>query len=379
MTATRCASCSPPRPRPTARSAPRGTAATTTANARPTASTAIASRCRAGRSLIFPRAVRLDTRPPRPRVLSIGPIGSPVPRPELLPVPGGGEATIRLYAPGGRLKVSIHKLARAAAHVVERPRVSDGATKARWDGRLDYSRAASPGRYVVGVETRNVAGNIGRSPALSDAGVPLPATASASPARAASPSATSVRPPASPTRTGEPATFGVDARAQALRWRIRRVGARARRGAAPRAAIRCVVPPGTTSGVLSVRRDHRRSAHDGAVRGPGRACPRRAGRAARHDVAGPQSRRRRRRRRAEPARRRRRGAPGPRLRGPRVPPSSPSARRRCWPGWRTAAAAAANHPEAASAWRATACCHGRPLALWRPQPSPISSAVCILS
>ena len=207
-----------------------------------------------GRSLIFPRAVRLDTRPPRPRVLSIGPIGSPVPRPELLPVPGGGEATIRLYAPGGRLKVSIHKLAPGRPRtVVERLRVSDGATKARWDGRLDDGRAASPGTYVVGVETRDVAGNIGRSPALNDAGVPAPGYGERLPGKGG----ITVRylgaaPPATPTRTGEPATFGVDARRKRFQWRIRRVGAAraARRSSRTRGGPLRVRAPGTTSGVF---------------------------------------------------------------------------------------------------------------------------------
>jgi hypothetical protein len=207
-----------------------------------------------GRRVIFPRAVRLDTRPPRPRVLSIAPIETPVPRPELLPIPGGGEATIRLYAPGRRLKVSIHKLAPGRPRtVVERLQVADGDTSASWDGRLDDGRAASPGTYVVGIETRDVAGNIGRSPVLGEAGVPAPGYGERLPGKGG----ITVRylgaaPPATPTRTGEQATFAVDARGRRFQWRIRRVGAAraARRSSRTRGGPLRVRAPGTTSGVF---------------------------------------------------------------------------------------------------------------------------------
>ena len=226
-----------------------------------------------GRRLIFPRAVRLDTRPPRPRVLSVGPIASPVPRPELLPVPGGGEATIRLYAPGSSLKVSIHKLAPGRPRtVVERLRVADGATGARWDGRLDDGRAASPGTSVAGVETRDVAGNIGRSPALDPAGVPAPGYGEQLPGKGG----ITIRylgaaPPATPTPAGQQATFAIDARGKRFQWRIRRVGAAsvARRSSRTRGGPLRVRAPGTTSGVFlfDVTTSDRRTTVPFAVQG----------------------------------------------------------------------------------------------------------------
>jgi hypothetical protein len=49
-----------------------------------------------GRNIIVPESVRLDTTPPRPRVLSIGPVADRAARPELLPVPGDGAAEVPL-------------------------------------------------------------------------------------------------------------------------------------------------------------------------------------------------------------------------------------------------------------------------------------------
>jgi len=54
---------------------------------------------RQGRSILLPRAVRLDTTPPRPLVTSIGPVSSSVPRPELFPNPKGQALEIHVVNP----------------------------------------------------------------------------------------------------------------------------------------------------------------------------------------------------------------------------------------------------------------------------------------
>jgi hypothetical protein len=64
-----------------------------------------------GRNVVIPESVRLDTTPPRPRVTSIGPAKDTVPRPELLPIPGGGEAVVHVFAPGQKKKILLFKTA----------------------------------------------------------------------------------------------------------------------------------------------------------------------------------------------------------------------------------------------------------------------------
>ena len=209
---------------------------------------------RQGRSVIFPRSVDLDTTPPHPLVTSIGPERSPVPRPELLPVPGGGDATIRFHAPGRRLEVSIVKLGPGRPRVaVPRLPVTDGATSARWDGRLPDGRPASPGTYVVGIEVRDRAGNIGRVPDRDAHDLPAPGYGATLPGRGG----ITVRylgaaAPATPVRVRAPATFAVDARGERFRWRIRKVGSSrvVRSGVRTRGGPLRVHAPGTTSGVF---------------------------------------------------------------------------------------------------------------------------------
>jgi flagellar hook assembly protein FlgD len=213
---------------------------------------------RQGRTIVFPRSVRLDTRPPRPRVLSIGPQRSTVPRPELLPVPGGGDATIRVFAPGRRPRVSVFKTApgrprRVVDLLPLRIAAATATGIARWDGRLADGRRASPGTYVVGVEVRDSAGNVGRSPAHARNRAPVAGYGSRLPGRGG----ITVRylgaaAPAGPTAAGARATFAVDARARRFAWRIRRVGADrvARRGIRERGGPLRVRVPGTTGGVF---------------------------------------------------------------------------------------------------------------------------------
>jgi hypothetical protein len=207
-----------------------------------------------GRSVVFPRSVDLDTTAPRPVVTSIGPESSVVARPELLPAARGRDATINFRAPGRRLEVSIFKLGPGRPRVaLERLPVRDGETSARWDGRLPSGRAASPGTYVVGLEVRDRAGNIGRVPARDARGLPAPGYGMTLPGRGG----ITVRylgaaAPATPVRVGTPATFAVDARGERFRWRIRRVGSSrvVRSGARTRGGPLRVRAPGTTSGVF---------------------------------------------------------------------------------------------------------------------------------
>ena len=117
--------------------------------------------------------MRLDTTPPRPRVTSIGPAKDTVPRPELLPIPGGGEAIVHLFAPGQKKKILLFKTGPGPVRQVGPPvPLDDGATEWRWSGQTETGRPVSPGTYLVAIQVRDQAGNIGTSPPLDRRGLP---------------------------------------------------------------------------------------------------------------------------------------------------------------------------------------------------------------
>jgi hypothetical protein len=107
-----------------------------------------------GRNVVMPQSVRLDVTAPRPRVASIGPVRDRVPRPELLPIPGGGAAEVNLDAPGRRRRVLLFKTSPGPARLVLAQALADGARRWTWDGRTAGGRAVSPGTYAVVVEAR---------------------------------------------------------------------------------------------------------------------------------------------------------------------------------------------------------------------------------
>jgi N,N-dimethylformamidase beta subunit-like, C-terminal/FlgD Ig-like domain len=206
-----------------------------------------------GRSVIVPRKTRLDTIPPRPLVVSVGPESGP--GPELLPRADGKPAEIHLSAPGRRLKVSIYKMGpgRPRKVIDALPGVRDGATTATWDGTVDGrgGRPVSAGTYLAGVEVRDEAGNIGRSPQLGRNGLPPSGYAQRLPGHGGiTVRYLGVEPPLVATPTGAVALFGVDARQQRYSWSVRRVGSPAvvRRGTKSKSLLR-LHAPGKESGV----------------------------------------------------------------------------------------------------------------------------------
>jgi hypothetical protein len=189
---------------------------------------------RAGRSVTSPRGVVLDTTPPQPKVLDIGPESGP--GPELLPRPDGEPVTIRFSAPGLLPDVDIWRTSPGVRRITgtgidelaslgdEEPpedRCSEVCT-ARWSGRR-RGRNVAPGTFAVVVRSRDRAGNIGSSvPGLEDGLRPG--------LRAAGRAGVTVRylaaqPPAVPVGAGRDLTVAVDARSQPWRWSLRRVGA----------------------------------------------------------------------------------------------------------------------------------------------------------
>jgi len=201
---------------------------------------------RQGRSIVVPKAFRLDTRAPRPRVAYVGP--DPAPVAELLPRPGGGAATIGLADTGRRTRVVIVRTAPLPMRKIVGLRVPDGVRKVRWDGRVQGRRVAS-GTFLAVAETRDAAGNIGTSVPVDARGFPRLAPGQRRlPGRGGiSVRYLAVQPPTEPVRAGTPAEFFVDARGAHYRWSLRRVGGPiVKRGRRTRVRLRITMPRGVS-------------------------------------------------------------------------------------------------------------------------------------
>jgi N,N-dimethylformamidase beta subunit-like protein/flagellar hook capping protein FlgD len=224
-----------------------------------------------GRSALVPGFARLDTTPPRPEVVSVGP--DPGPRPELVPVPGPGGAAVTLRAPGTHPVIRLFQTSPGPERLVLRAALPDGSTTWHWNGRLAGGRPAQPGTYVVSIQTTDRAGNIGVSPALDRRGLP----AAGYGARLAGHGGITVRylgvmPPSVPVKAGGRAEFGVDARQRAWTWMVNRVGARRtmRPQRATNARLRFRAPGAGGVYILQVRTARSRALVPFAVQGRGR-------------------------------------------------------------------------------------------------------------
>jgi len=193
---------------------------------------------RQGRSLVVPQNVRLDTTPPRPRVLSIGPESGR--RPELLPTESGEPARIRFVAPGGRrVEVEVWRTDRGPRRLTTLatgPVDARGFGRTSWDGTV-RGRRVGAGTFRVVVRSRDQAGNIGES-RRDRGGITVRYLAA--------------QPPMTPVGAGRPITVGVDARGERWSWALRRVGAPApvRRGVRTRGGPFTVRAPRGLSGAF---------------------------------------------------------------------------------------------------------------------------------
>jgi hypothetical protein len=209
-----------------------------------------------GRNVVIPESVRLDTTPPKPRVTSIGPAKDTVPRPELLPVPGGGDAVVHFVAPGrktSKKRVLLFKTGPGPMRAVGAPiALPDDATEWRWDGRTANGRPVSPGTYLVAVQARDQAGNIGTSPPLDRRGLPVVSYGQGLEGRGGiTVRYLGVQPPVTPATAGKPVAFGVDPRGERWAYTVRRVGSNevVARGGHTRGGVFRITAPGHESGV----------------------------------------------------------------------------------------------------------------------------------
>ncbi|HEV2815335.1 MAG TPA: N,N-dimethylformamidase beta subunit family domain-containing protein [Solirubrobacteraceae bacterium] len=200
---------------------------------------------RQGRTVTLRRSVLLDTTPPRPRVVDIGPEAGD--GPELLPRRDGAPAQIRFRAPGRQVEVEVWRTDRGPRLVRTLAPKEGGVTT--WDGRNEEGRRLAPGTFAVVVRSRDRAGNIG-----SNAPRPLRLRRGA---RIAGRAGITIRylglqPPVVPIKAGEGADVGVDSRGAAWRWTLRRVGSPlpSRRGRHSSGGAFRVRPPNGKSGLF---------------------------------------------------------------------------------------------------------------------------------
>ena len=188
---------------------------------------------RQGRTITVQRNIVLDTTPPEPRVLSIGPETGTRPAPELLPRGDGKPAEIRFFAPGTRPSVEIWRTDRPRPRLVEGLEIDtelragqlpNGIGKTTWEGTRN-GRRVSPGTYVAVVRSRDSAGNIGRSvpertlQGRHRRGLIIPGRGGITIRYLAA------QPPLVPSTAGREYEVAVDARGQTYNWTLRKVGA----------------------------------------------------------------------------------------------------------------------------------------------------------
>lgn len=194
---------------------------------------------RQGRSVISPRLITLDTKPPRPRVVRIAPgqiVGPQAP-----------EMAITVRGISGRraTRFRVLRTDEGKPTVVSAGRRAPGLRRWKWNGR-SRGEPVPPGVYVVQVRVTDRAGNVGVNPAE----VPPEAGESPGPAGITVRSL-AVQPPLKPVTAGGKAEFFVDSRGRPYRWAVRRVGGkravrRGKAGADAKGPLRVRAPRGTS-------------------------------------------------------------------------------------------------------------------------------------
>jgi hypothetical protein len=224
-----------------------------------------------GRSVMLPHGIRLDTVPPRLRVVGIGPGQSKVPVPELLPRPSGGPVVARFSGPTRHAEALVYRTSPLRRTPVAHLAVDAKNHLAEWDGTAQGKRVR-PGTYLVVVLARDQAGNIGTSvPEVRPGGLRTPLL----PARfrwgrvLPGRGGVTVRyltalPPLVPAVSGALMRVGVDARGETYRWSVRRVGdpRPIRRGTKTK-AVMSLHAPGRYSGLYVL--DLRAGSHAAAI------------------------------------------------------------------------------------------------------------------
>jgi flagellar hook assembly protein FlgD len=176
-----------------------------------------------GRTVISQRTVLLDTTPPKPRVKSIGPDKQY--GPELLPKADGGAAQVHFANAVQRVgKVMVFKTAPGAPRRVRSEDLGQGRLGWDWDGTNDDGRRVSAGTYLVALQWRDAAGNIGTSVPLDRAGLPVLDRGKLPGHGGVTVRYLGAQTPATPVKARDTVPIQVDARQQRYTWSVHAVG-----------------------------------------------------------------------------------------------------------------------------------------------------------
>jgi FlgD Ig-like domain len=211
-----------------------------------------------GRSVNFPRPVQVDTRPPRPRIVSVEP-------PVLAP---GRPPPVRIRYRGENsppAEFRVFRVEAGRAREVGRFGAARGENEAMWPAKI-AGRPAPPGEYAFAVVVQDRALNAGSGPPG------LPPTAGTAP-EGTGVTVTGLRAagPLEPVPAGEVARVAIGPRGGRFRWRLSRLGStrpvREGRDSGTRLAFR--VPDDTRTGlhVLVIEAAGRRALLPLAIRG----------------------------------------------------------------------------------------------------------------
>lgn len=175
-----------------------------------------------GRSLIPQRSIVKDTTPPRPKVRSIGP--STVYGPELLPEPNGQPARIRFSPVGFKGKLMIFRTGPGTPRQVYTHDLPKSSTTFRWNGIDDAGRRVSPGTYLVVLQWRDFAGNIGNSVTLDAKGLPILDRGKLPGRGGITVRYLGAQTPVTAVKARDRVDIKVDARQERYRWDVRALG-----------------------------------------------------------------------------------------------------------------------------------------------------------
>ncbi|MDQ8044165.1 MAG: hypothetical protein AAGC46_01330 [Solirubrobacteraceae bacterium] len=177
---------------------------------------------KAGRAVLLPKTFTLDTTPPDPKLLSIGPekTGTTT-RPELLPRVDGKPIHVRFRAAGRSLGISVIRTDLTRPRTILDVPIQAGQTTWDWDGTVKGRRVAQ-GTYLVAVHAKDLVGNEGWSTGSADPVAPFGAQFEGQ-------GGVTVRYLAAqssqvPVTAGDRAAVGVISVGKQYRWSIRRVG-----------------------------------------------------------------------------------------------------------------------------------------------------------
>ena len=178
---------------------------------------------REGSAVFLPSVITVDDTPPKPKVVAIGPQSGRVP--EYLPSTRRAGVQIKVVAPGIQRRLLIFRTDVRPFRRVRTFALAPGQSEQDWNGTDDAGRPVADGTYVVVAQSRDHAGNVGSTPPLDRAGLPVFRPG----ARFAGRGGVTVRhiavqPPFIPPRAGSVMHAFVDARGKPYRWSIRRLG-----------------------------------------------------------------------------------------------------------------------------------------------------------